>query len=127
MVFGTYHGMGVMKGLCLQKPKDFQGEKRFQGGISVLKRCTLCQEVNCYRKDINVLFKPFSRVHEKDMESPIVPSNESDLQHHHVQMLQEPIPETSTRDLFKTICLGLAIAVGQFAVLIFLLGWAVHR
>jgi hypothetical protein len=42
-------------------------------------------------------------------------------------MVQEPIPEASMRDVIKTIGLGLAIAVGQFAILIFLLGWASHR
>jgi hypothetical protein len=63
----------------------------------------------------------------KDMETPIVPTKSATHEVHHVQMLQEPIPEASIRDVMKTIGLGLAIAVGQFAVLIFLLGWASHR
>ena len=61
------------------------------------------------------------------METPNVPTKAAVEEVHHVQMLQEPIPETPMRDVIKTVGLGLAIAVGQFAVLIFLLGWASHR
>lgn len=61
------------------------------------------------------------------METPIAPSKAAVEEVHHVRMLQEPIPETPTRDVIKTIGLGLAIAVGQFAVLILLLGLAVRR
>jgi hypothetical protein len=59
------------------------------------------------------------------MNTPTVPSKEATQ--YNVPMLQEPIPETSTQELIKLIGLGLAITVGQFAVLIFLLGLAVHR
>jgi hypothetical protein len=61
------------------------------------------------------------------METPNVPMKASSHEAHHVIMLQKPIPETTTKDLIKTIGWGLAIAVGQFALLILLLGWAVHR
>jgi hypothetical protein len=60
------------------------------------------------------------------METPPVPTKEA-VKVHQVMMLQEPIPETPTRDVIKIIGMGLAIAVGQFAILIFLLGLAVHR
>lgn len=59
------------------------------------------------------------------METPSVPKKEAAP--YHIPMLQETIPETTTKDLIKMIGLGLAIAVGQFAALIFLLGLAVHR
>lgn len=61
------------------------------------------------------------------METPIDPSKAALDKVNHVCMLQEPIPETPVRDIIKTIGLGLAIAVGQFAILIFLLGSAVRR
>jgi hypothetical protein len=61
------------------------------------------------------------------METPNVPTKSQVEEVHHVLMLQEPIPETPMRDVIKVIGLGLAIAVGQFAVLVCLLGWAAHR
>ena len=66
-------------------------------------------------------------LHLKDMETLTVPTKAASHAVHHVQMLQEPIPEASVRDVIKTVGLGLAITVGQFAILIFLLGWAAHR
>lgn len=65
--------------------------------------------------------------HSKRMETPDVPAKTTTNEARHVLMLQEPIPEIPTKDLLKTIGLGLAIAVGQYAFLILLLGWAVHR
>ena len=68
-----------------------------------------------------------SILHLKGMETPNAPTKSTTHQVTIVQMLQEPIPETTRQDLIKTIGLGLAIAVGQFAILIFLLGLASHR
>jgi hypothetical protein len=61
------------------------------------------------------------------METSTVPPRSAIQEMHQVQMLQEPIPVTPVREVIKVVAMGLAITIGQFTILILLLGWAVHR
>jgi hypothetical protein len=61
------------------------------------------------------------------MENSIVPPRTTSVHHPLVHNLEEPIPSIPRTDLLKTIGLGLTLAVGQYAILIYLIGAAGHR
>lgn len=61
------------------------------------------------------------------MENSIVPPRTTSVHQRLVHNLEEPIPAIARTDLFKTVCLGLTLAIGQYAILIYLIGAAVRR
>ncbi len=61
------------------------------------------------------------------MENSIVPPRTTSVHHSLVHNLEEPIPAMPKTDLAKTIGLGLTLAIGQYAILIYLIGAAVRR
>jgi hypothetical protein len=58
------------------------------------------------------------------MENSIVPPRTTSVHHPLVHNLEEPIPAIPRTDLLKTIGLGLTLAIGQYAALIYLIGAA---
>jgi len=61
------------------------------------------------------------------MDNSIVPPRTTAGQAHLVCNLEEPIPEIPKMNLVKMIGLGLMIAVGQYAILIYLIGAVARR